>query len=346
MLRLAAEHGVDAVRLPRAALFAAAHGLIAPLAAIDRARNRRAIDGTPIPPPVFLLGHWRTGTTYLHNLLSLDPQFGTVSVLETLAPEAALSFGPMLRRLFGPLLPATRPFDAVALSFDAPQEEELALVSMGAPSFYLGYFYFPRADERFFRECLLFDEGPAALREAFARALRTLFKRALVRQPGRTLLLKNPPHTGRVRLLLEMFPDARFVHITRDPRAVFSSTNHMRRTMIDLQGLHRVDDAFIRARTVSFYQRLMRRYLDERALIPAGRLVEIRLEDLEAKPCEEIQRVYHTLGLSGFDALRPRLEAAADAARSFRKNRFELDPETTALLRREWAFAFDAFGYA
>jgi omega-hydroxy-beta-dihydromenaquinone-9 sulfotransferase len=346
MIDLWLRHGVDGRRLLRAAGFTLAQGMMRPLAAIDRARHRRELEEVRVRPPLFILGHWRTGTTYLHNLLSLDPQFGWVSVLETIAPEAALSFGPALRRLFQPLLPATRPFDTVPLHFDAPQEEELALVSMGAPNFYFGYFYFPRADEQFFRECLLFDEGPASLRAGFTQGLLTVLKRASLRQPGRTLLLKNPPHTGRVKLLLELFPDARFIHIARDPHAVFASTNHMRSTMVRLQGLQQVDDAYIRTRTVAFYKGMMERYLHERTLIPPGRLVELRLEDLEARPLDELRRVYDTLGLMGFEAVQPRLREASEAARSYRKNAFTPDLETAALLRREWSFAFDAFGYA
>jgi omega-hydroxy-beta-dihydromenaquinone-9 sulfotransferase len=346
MLDLLLGHGVDLRRVPRAVGFTMARAMMGPLAAIDRARHRREIDALRLRPPVFILGHWRTGTTYLHNLLSLDPQFGWVSTLETIAPEAALSFGPLLRRMFQPLLPATRPFDAMPLRFDAPQEEELALVSMGVPNFYFGYFYFPRADERYFRECLLFDEGPASLRAGFTKGLLTVLKRAALRQPDRTLLLKNPPHTGRVRLLLELFPDARFIHIARDPHAVFASTNHMRATMIRVQGLQQVDDAYIRNRTVAFYKGMMQRYLDERASIAPGRLVELRLEDLEEKPLEVLNRLYDTLGLAGFEAARPRFREAAEAARSYRKNVFTPAPETAALLRREWGFAFDAFGYA
>src|SRR5262249_52029499 len=101
--------------------FMAAHAAMAPLAAIGRARYAGRLEAVRIAAPVFILGHWRSGTTYLHNLLSLDPQFGWVSMLEVIAPEAALTSGPFLRPAFGPLLPATRPFDAVALDFDAPQ---------------------------------------------------------------------------------------------------------------------------------------------------------------------------------------------------------------------------------
>ena len=38
----------------------------------------------------------------------------------------------------------------------------------------------------------------------------------MVRSPKR-IVLKSPAHTARVRVLLELFPKARFVHIIRDP---------------------------------------------------------------------------------------------------------------------------------
>src|SRR5687768_18104609 len=44
-------------------------------------------------------------------------------------------------------------------------------------------------------------------------------------------ILKSPPHTCRVPTLLRLFPDARFVHIVRDPYAVYPSTLHLWRIL-------------------------------------------------------------------------------------------------------------------
>ena len=46
------------------------------LGAIQKLVYGRRIRRTTLRPPIFILGHWRTGTTLLHELLSLDPRHG------------------------------------------------------------------------------------------------------------------------------------------------------------------------------------------------------------------------------------------------------------------------------
>lgn len=45
--------------------------------------------------------------------------------------------------------------------------------------------------------------------------------------PPAPLLIKSPVHTARVRLVLGLFPRARFLYIHRDPYEVFQSAVHM-----------------------------------------------------------------------------------------------------------------------
>lgn len=59
------------------------------------------------------------------------------------------------------------------------------------------------------------------------------------------LLLKSPCHTGRVRLLLKLFPDARFVYVHRHPLDVFLSSAHMASTTYGYMFLQRPTDAQI-----------------------------------------------------------------------------------------------------
>ncbi len=85
-------------------------------------------------PPLFIVGHWRTGSTLLHQLISLDPQFTAPNMVQTTIPDHFLFstryYQPILRRA----LPKTRPMDNVFLSPLQPQEDEFALVRMGSES--------------------------------------------------------------------------------------------------------------------------------------------------------------------------------------------------------------------
>ncbi|MEO0448178.1 MAG: sulfotransferase, partial [Verrucomicrobiota bacterium] len=108
-------------------------------------------------PPVFIVGHWRSGTTLLHQILSLDPRFRFLDFGQMATPHEFL--GPIhqfYRSLVGRALPEDRGYDRVKLSLDAPQEEEIALASFNRLSYY-GAYYFPTEMMRHFREAVLFE---------------------------------------------------------------------------------------------------------------------------------------------------------------------------------------------
>src|SRR5580704_6933984 len=86
-------------------------------------------------PPIFIIGHWRTGTTFLHELLTLDERFTAPSTIECFAPAQCLAFGWLLRR-FTFCLPANRPMDNMLVAWDHPQEDECALMNLGLGSPY------------------------------------------------------------------------------------------------------------------------------------------------------------------------------------------------------------------
>ena len=69
------------------------------------------------------------------------------------------------------------------------------------------------------------------------------FLKKLTLEHDRPMLLKSPPHTGRIKLLLELFPDARFVHIRRNPYTVFQSTRHLNEVLTRSLQFQRPDPA-------------------------------------------------------------------------------------------------------
>jgi LPS sulfotransferase NodH len=109
--------------------------------------------------------------------------------------------------------------------------------------------------------------------------------------------------------------------------------------------LQEIDWDAIDAWIVSAYQKQMKKYLAERDLIPEGHLVEIRYEDLDAEPIAHMEKIYSTLELGDFAAVRPILENYLDSLGSYQKNKFDFPPEVISTVNENWGFAFDAFGY-
>lgn len=295
-------------------------------------------------PPLFILGHWRSGTTHLHNLLALDEQFAFANTYQVVNPHTFLTTEEFNTRRFRALLPDTRPMDNVALSFDAPQEDEFAPCLACFRSLYPGI-SFPR-NVAYYERYMTFRGVPAEEVEEWKAAFLWFLRKLTVRT-GRPLVLKSPPHTARVRLLLEMFPDARFVHIHRDPFAVFRSFLHYYDTAGWYTYLQRPDLDGLEDLILARYRVMYDAYFEERHLIPEGRLHDIAFADLERDPAGQMAEIYERLGLPGFDRFEPRLRGYLDSITDYKKNRFDsLPPETRGRVAEAWRRSFEEWGYS
>ena len=310
----------------------------------NEAVNGDRIRGTRIQPPIFVLGHWRTGTTLLHELLIQDPRHASPSTLHCFVPNHFLISESFFRRFLWFFVPEKRPMDNMAMGWDGPQEDEFALALLGQPSPYL---------DIAFPNCGPLEPGSLDLSGLTAAQLRS-WKRAFVRflqavqlrYPQQRLVLKSPPHTARIRVLRELFPEAKFVHIRRDPYTLFTSTMNLWQALGRKQGLQTPSrDDLIREKVFREFRVLYERYFADRESIPAGQLAEIRYEDLASDLVGQTQRVYEQLQLGSFEAVRPRLEAFAQERQGYERNRWTLTPELRAEIHRQWGDLIDQLGY-
>ncbi len=175
-----------------------------------------------------------------------------------------------------------------------------------------------------------------------------LLQIATIHAEGKQLILKNPVNTARIKLLLEMFPDAKFIHIHRSPYHVFRSNKNMNETLTPITTLQALDftSPEREERLLTVYEEMMQRYLEERSLIPAGNLVEVRFEDLERNPMVEIQRIYAALNLPSYEASSSAFKTYIDSQKSYKKNQHQLSAEAQQKVEQRWQFAFSEFGYA
>lgn len=313
------------------------------LGSIQRATHGARIENLQLAqPPLFILGHWRSGTTLLHELLALDERHKPPTSLECFAPTHCLVSGRYLKKLRF-LLPDKRPMDDMAFGWQRPQEDEFALMNMGLPSVYrqIAFPNNPPID----LETLDFDGVPAKERERWQEGLRRFVKTVALRNPKKRIVLKSPQHLGRVGVLLEAFPDARFVHIVRDPHVVFHSTAKLWKALFEIHALQTPGFEGLEERVLSSFERLYAGFERDRNLIAPGRLHELRYDDLVADPLTELRKLYDGLSLGGFDRVRPGVEAYLRDTANYRTNVFEPDPAIAAKIDRRWGRFMRSYGY-
>ena len=340
--------GIDRRFLPRILFVSLTTLLTSPLRHYERVRYGRAVQATAIhPAPVFIVGHWRTGTTYLHNLICQDSRLGYVSTFQGMAPGFCLvgenRIKPLLARWARKSHP-TRIIDNIPLSLGAPQEEEFAMANMSPYSF-LHAFTLPRQAPYLFERYALFRDIPERVLATWTEVYLAVLRKATLLMGGRRLVLKNPANSGRIRTLLSLFPSAKFIHIYRNPYDVFLSTMWVHRSVIPRSQVQEVSPDTVEAHVLRFYAQLQRKYLAEKDLIPAGNLAEVRFEDLEENPLTQLHRVYEGLNLPGYAEAEPAFRAYLTSTASYQKNRYELSDEIIAKVNRHWQFAFDEWGY-
>ncbi|HJU16203.1 MAG TPA: sulfotransferase [Stellaceae bacterium] len=319
-------------------------------------RHARFLAGREVSaPPLFIIGHWRSGTTFLHELLAQDPRFVWPTTYECLAPSHFLVTQGWARRHLARFLPARRPMDAMRFGFERPQEDEFALLNLGLASPY-ETLAFP--NRRPAGADMLGLDGltppqRAAWQAGFVRFLKQVEWRAARRDPSvpRRLLLKSPTHTARLDVLHSLFPGAAFVHLVRNPYELFASTKRLWTVLFAREGLQRPRFGALKGGVPALddyvFAMLLRLYRDfarQVALIPQRQFCEIRYEDLASRPLDTLAGLYDHLGLGDFSALRGKM-ADYLAGLDHTPNRHGLTQAERAEIRRRWAAYFEAYGY-
>ncbi len=301
----------------------------------------RRLARVTVAPPIFVIGHWRSGTTLLHELLALDPQFAVPDTYACFAPQHFLVTGWFVPRLSF-LMPSSRPMDGMPMGWHRPQEDEFALCNMGIPSPYLSVAFPNEAPA--FPAYLDMETVHGEARARWKRALYSFYQ-AVTFRSGRPLVIKSPTHTSRIEILLEMFPDARFIHIVRDPAAVFPSTIRLWKTLDEGAGLQDPTYAGLEEEVLSTFERMYRAFDGQRALLREGQLHELRYEDLVRDPVGQMHLLYDSLGLAADDEVGTRVAAYFAGQGDYRPHAYEPDQGVADELRRRWDPFLRRFGY-
>jgi omega-hydroxy-beta-dihydromenaquinone-9 sulfotransferase len=296
-----------------------------------------------IEKPLFILGHWRSGTTLLHSLISMDEQFAFPNLFQVSRPHQFLFRDEMMEKNFANAKAENRPMDNMQVTFRDPGEDESGLSVLSQRSPLIGW-TFPE-NHAYYTRFHTFENVPAEDLKRWQESLTYFFKKLtwLYKKP---LVLKSPNHTARIKILLDMFPDARFVNIVRDPYTVFLSTQRLYQKMLPETCLQTPDLSKWDDYIINDYKTMYDAYFSQRELIPDGQLYEIKFEDFEKNKIETIEAIYKKLDIAGFENLKPKLEQFEKDHKNYQKNKHvDLSQKIIKKINREWDHVFTNFGY-
>lgn len=316
-----------------------------------------ALRRTEVRRPVFMVGHARSGTTYLHRMMANDPRFSYVLLWEMFFPSliekkilrAVLRWD---QRLGGRLRKRIDALDERLFSKSnsvhesglfAPEEDEFLLTTSCASGFWV--VQYPQAQDLDFY--YVDDRWPEHRRRRVMRFYKECVRRQLaLNGPGLTHLSKAPIHCGRVESLIQTFPDARFVVPVRNPHETIPSFLKLmqfawsarKRSEKDMQKSFRsfADSSF------HYYQHPLD-VLDAHPEVPS---IIVGYSDLVTDPAGTVRRVYDTIGI---DMVPDQEKALADekgreyrSGHAYSLEEFGLEADE---IRTRLAPLFERFGW-
>eukprot|EP00049_Salpingoeca_infusionum_P022154 m.5418 g.5418 ORF g.5418 m.5418 type:complete len:387 (-) comp4972_c0_seq1:290-1450(-) len=288
----------------------------------DELMTAGPVSKTKFEDPVFVLGAHRSGTTYLHTLLSMDPKLTFPTTHQVGFPTSFNT--PQPWRYF---TPNKRPMDNATFGPDSPQEEEYAMFYETGYSWYTGIVFDYRADSYLPSFTMDKESVGEEMKETYANTWIKFLKRVTYANGQRRLVLKTPTHTSKIPLILELFPNAKFIFIHRDPYRTYRSSVHLHEKLLPLLTLGALPtEEQTKQKTITDMAFILNTYLETKQLIPKGNLVEIGFDDLMTHPLESVRAAYEELGLDFTEAEKP-ISDYVDTQKSFKKNAFQPLPD-------------------
>ncbi len=311
------------------------------LAKMQALAHAEALQKVAVPPPLFLLGFWRSGTTFLHELLCCDARFGFPSTYACMNAAHFLLTEEGFKQRRGNQQ-AYRPMDNMQYSWTSPQEDEFALLCMGAPSPYEALLVPSLMSDP--RMLLELRQRSAEEQDRWERMLQ-LFLRELTVQQRKPMVLKSPTHGFRLPLLRSLFPKARFVIIERNPYEVFASNLKLWHTLLDMYSLESYSAEQIQNFVLAAYL-IHEETIDEgtRNLGP-GTVSRVRYEDLTADPLGQVRRIHSELELEAFESAQSAVQEHIASVSNHKRNRFVLSRPQKDAVDENWGSLILEKGY-
>jgi len=311
---------------------------------IERKRYGKKIESTLVPEdPIFIIGHWRTGTTLLHQLMNLDPNLAAPTLFQVAEPDCFICSYRYYAPVFSALLSENRPMDNVRIGMNEPQEDEYAIyrITNFSP---IERLVFPKNLNYFLLDYPSFMPGNEKERKEWEEQLNFYFRK-LHFFHGKTIVSKNPFNSMRIKELAVLFPKARFIHIVRHPYDVVPSTVHLWKIVLRQNSLNRKGSEPGIQEVVEGLGKVLATIEKDKSVVPQENFYEMKFEDLEADPVAEFRKLYSRFHMPFDDELSCNIQSFMYSLKNYKKNEFYLSDEEKEFIHKQLNQYMQIFKY-
>ncbi len=329
--------------VPKILLITFLNIILYPFVLLEQLIYRKKIRETKIEKdPIFIIGHWRSGTTHLHKILALDKQFGYISLTETSFPHLFLGSSKLLHTLMRPITPKKRATDKVPMFPEMPHEHEFALLFLSLYSPLLAVSFSARYEH--YSRYITFEKVSQKEIDVWKKWFLYLAKKLTFKEKGKQLVLKNPLDTCRIRLILELFPNAKFVHLIRNPYDLYYSTIKLHKHNTEIYAMQK-QSYNLEEIILENYNIMYEKFYEEVDLIPEGHLVNVRFEDLRDNPLEQMGKIYTTLNLENFEKAKQQVLPYLLSVANYKPSRYQITEKDKRMIDSHWHDTIVKWGY-
>ena len=316
-----------------------------PFQLFERIYYRKKINATQPKSPIFILGHARSGTTYLHHVISKDPQFSFCNTNDALVPHGMLTIGMITAKILGKFMPTTRPQDNVKVGIRLPIEEEFAMGNICLNSLVHGL-YFPKDFIKIVDDIVLFDSKNNNSKHNWKLNFEYFIKKLTLKNSGKQLILKSPANTGRLKELLELYPDAKFIHIHRNPYHVYQSNEGLYENILPMLSFHKVDNGLMENSILYAYEAIHKKFFNDKRKINKNQIFELSYDEFVTNPEEQLRNAYLHLNIDNYETALPKFRDEINSIKNYQSNKHSaLSKKTIEAINEKWKFVFEEYGY-
>lgn len=292
-----------------------------------------------VKAPIFIVGHPRSGTTFFHDSLNEVETLVAPRMIDCLFPYLNKYFKFMLVPILEKVLPETRLMDKMAVKWDSPQEEEFGMELMNGNTS-VGFLFAPSKGKKVLNDAVLLNN--IKVKSIWLKTHLKYAQKIQSMHKGKTLVFKSPSNTAKMLELLEIYPDAKFIHIVRNPQDVIPSTLHLYQRILPEFSLQNENNIDLNEYVFDYYSSVMSKFMSSKAQINASQFFELKYEDFVENPIQLLDKAFTQLEIT---ADVEKLKSFFASRKNFSKNKFEGDKTLELQVKEKCSFIIAEYQY-